>query len=823
MFRLKAGRGGHGFCGIKVNVQVICKTRNIIHARVQQLHKPVWTLLCVYGDAAHTGNRVIWEAIKQIVEREGTVCVMGDFNAIAEMHEKYGGNPNFNANNKNFKDFLFETGLIDLGYKGPAYTWTNGQDPATEIFERLDRIVVTASWTQQFPMANVNHLPRVHSDHAPILLRMHGKPLNQSKFKIEKWWFNHEGFKEVCETRWNESENQPWPIRAELLRKGITEWVRTVENPQTRLNQAQTRLLAFQSLHPSIQSREVGNHLLEEYYQAENDLSDYWRQRSRLQWFTEGDRNTSFFHIMATNRKRRNMITHIETETGSVATTDAAIRGEFVTFFKELYKQPPQQRSEEEFGLYFEHANVTEEAVITSVDQELLSRPPTEAEIKEALFQLGPDKAPGPDGITARLLQTSWETFKEGITKAIIQTFQEGKPPHDWLRSQIVLIPKMEEAQRPKDYRSITIGNMMYRLLMKIIANRLQPHMMRIISNSQTAFLKGRNIADNTILIKEVLHSFQDRGYKEKSFALKADITKAFDTVNWRFVVGAMKSIKMPSRLINLICNCMEMSKVTILVNGQGDGFLKPTRGLRQGCPLSPYLFILVMEFLTKHFNESLRDRNIQGIRLAHSAPKITHLMYADDLIIFGEATVAEVRQIKGILDLFGDYSGLVVNPQKSTIWFSGNCEPEAREMIMAEFEAKLAQEQEKYLGILVTQAGGARDLSHKQLLEKVQDKLSGWKANLLSHVGRLTLVKSVLLSLPVYYMSVAKIPTRTVKAVTAIIRKFLWGKLDKERYVSLIGWDKVCMKKEDGGVRSAGHQTLQRSFAPQIGVAVSK
>lgn len=132
------------------------------------------------------------------------------------------------------------------------------------------------------------------------------------------------------------------------------------------------------------------------------------------------------------------------------------------------------------------------------------------------------------------------------------------------------------------------------------------------------------------------------------------------------------------------------------------------------------------MEFLTKLFKDSVRARTIQGITLAHSAPKITHVMYADDLIVFGAATVEEVRQVKIILDQFADYSGLVVNPQKSTIWFSKKCDSDTMQSIMVEFEARMAQEQEKYLGILVTQEGGGRDLSHKQLLEKVQEKLAG-------------------------------------------------------------------------------------------------
>lgn len=308
-----------------VNVTVMFKSRNVIHARVQQPHQPGWSLVCVYGDAAHTRNKVIWETIKQIVDREGTVCVMGDFNAIADMQEKYGGNPNNNSNNRIFKDFLFDTGLMDLGFKGPAYTWTNGKDTMTEIFQRLDRIVVTTSWSQQFPQAYVNHLPRVHSDHAAILLRAHGKPQSQSKFKIEKWWFNHEGFQQACETRWNETSDKQWPERAAALREHITQWVKTVQNPQTWLNEIQNRRLIMQSLHPSLQNRDEENRVLEEYYKAENDLSDYWRQRSRLQWNTEGDRNTAFFHVVATSRRRRNQITHIESDTGEIITTEAGI------------------------------------------------------------------------------------------------------------------------------------------------------------------------------------------------------------------------------------------------------------------------------------------------------------------------------------------------------------------------------------------------------------------------------------------------------------------------------------------------------------------
>lgn len=367
----------------------------------------------------------------------------------------------------------------------------------------------------------------------------------------------------------------------ETIRRRMTAWAREIQTPQNRLHTIQLRLQTLQMQHPTLQSLEEENMLLAAYNKAEEDLTEYWRQRSRLQWQTEGDKNTAFFHMVATNRRRINLINYVTTETGALVTDEAGIRQAFVSFFKGLYMQPQQQPNQTESEQYFQELSGPTFKSIPYEVHAALAEPPSLEEIKEILFRMGPDKAAGPDGITARLLQRYWHIFQEDVTQAIRETFTTARPPQEWLKSQIILIPKKEEPQTPKDYRPITVGNIMYRLLMKLIATRLQPYMMDIISKCQSAFLKGRNIADNTILIKEVLHSFQMSSFGAKAFLLKADINKAFDTVNWNFLRGAMKAVNMPSRLVTLICNCMEMSRVTVLVNGGGDGFIKPTRGLR--------------------------------------------------------------------------------------------------------------------------------------------------------------------------------------------------------------------------------------------------
>lgn len=540
---------------------------------------------------------------------------------------------------------------------------------------------------------------------------------------------------------------------------------------------------------------------LSEYKQAETDLELYWRQRSRLQWQVSGDRNTAFYHLTATNRRRTNLIAHLKAPDGEILASEAQIRKSFVDFFKNLYCVPQQQVTGTDHREFFRQFEGHDYPKIGEEFHDALSRPPNELEVWETLAKMGPDKAPGPDGLTARLLQTHWPIFKDSLVKELAKALHSGRPLDEWMRCHIVLIPKCEDPETPKDFRPITIGNITYRLLMKILASRLQIHMTKLISINQTAFLKGRNIADNTILIKEILHSFQSPTYRYESFLLKADLAKAFDTVSWSFVLSAMEQMNIPPKIVELVKNCMSASKVTILVNGQGSGFLTPNRGLRQGCPLSPYLFIIVMEYLTRLFQQALQQGSLKGVQLAPTAPRLTHMLYADDVMVMGQADRDEISRVKGILDLFAAHTGLVINPDKSTIWYSERCDEEARELVTAEFGAKMAEDREKYLGIIVSPNQNTHDLTHNLLVDKVQQRLAGWKTNFLSHAGRLVLIKSVLLSLPVYYMSVAKLPKKTIQIINASIRRFLWGKMDRDKYISFIAWDKLCRDIEDGGL----------------------
>ncbi|XP_078162805.1 uncharacterized protein LOC144557992 [Carex rostrata] len=166
-------------------LQVKDKSRSLIHATVTNASGVEWELVCVYGDANHTRNPQIWRQILRIIAKGTPVCVIGDFNAIADESEKVCGDPILNKNSRDFKEFLFEGELIDMGFKGPAFTWTNKRSASEAIHERLDRVVATVGWLQMHSQTYVNNLPRIQSDHGAIMLRLDGRKEKKRRFRME--------------------------------------------------------------------------------------------------------------------------------------------------------------------------------------------------------------------------------------------------------------------------------------------------------------------------------------------------------------------------------------------------------------------------------------------------------------------------------------------------------------------------------------------------------------------------------------------------------------------------------------------------------------
>jgi hypothetical protein len=233
-----------------------------------------------------------------------------------------------------------------------------------------------------------------------------------------------------------------------------------------------------------------------------------------------------------------------------------------------------------------------------------------------------------------------------------------------------VLIPKTKNPTRVTDYRPISLCNVVYKIVAKVLANRLKLILPIIISSNQSAFIPGRLISDNILVAYETLHTMHARMWgREGYMAVKLDMSKAYDRVEWSFLRAVMLRLGFAPRWVELIMKCVSTVTYSIIVNGQPAGLIEPTRGLRQGDPLSPYLFLLCAEVLSSQFQQAERVGLLRGVPTSSKGPRLNHLFFADDCLLFCKASVSEWQILTGILDEYEKALGQRLNKDKTSVF----------------------------------------------------------------------------------------------------------------------------------------------------------
>ena len=224
------------------------------------------------------------------------------------------------------------------------------------------------------------------------------------------------------------------------------------------------------------------------------------------------------------------------------------------------------------------------------------------------------------------------------------------------------------------DFRPISLCNVIYKIISKVLANRLKLILPQIISPIQSAFVPGRLITDNVLLSYETLHTMHSRKKGNTgSFALKLDVSKAYDRVEWDFLCGILTKLGFLGHWIRLVMACVSSPSFSILINGKPFGNITPSRGLRQGDPFSPYLFILCAEGFISLLAKAESVGRIFGVSICRKAPTISHLLFVGDPLLFCKASQKEVQVINELLQTYADASGQSINMKKSSVFFSNN------------------------------------------------------------------------------------------------------------------------------------------------------
>ena len=356
--------------------------------------------------------------------------------------------------------------------------------------------------------------------------------------------------------------------------------------------------------------------------------------------------------------------------------------------------------------------------------QQLLLSDFSVEEIKIALFQMGPTKAPRPDGMNALFYQKFWHIMGDTVVNAVLDYLNGGYMVPEINYTHIVLIPKIKSSQKISDFQSISLCNVIYKIIFKVLANRLKQILPYVISPTQSAFVPGRLITDNVLVAYETLHTMHGRKKGKKgSCALKLDISKAYDRVEWDFLRGIMEKLGFPTMWVDRVMGCVTTASFSVIINGTPYGNIIPSRGLRQGDPLSPYLFLLCTEGFNSLLQKAEMERRIKGVSICRRAPRISNLLFADDSLLFCQANKQEVKEVKEILQVYASASGQSINLEKSLVYFSGNTVLEQKNRIKDVLGVKEVERFDTYLG-LPTLVGRAKYHTFSNLKDRVWKKL---------------------------------------------------------------------------------------------------
>lgn len=241
----------------------------------------------------------------------------------------------------------------------------------------------------------------------------------------------------------------------------------------------------------------------------------------------------------------------------------------------------------------------------------------TSNEVKKALFAMKPWKAPGPYGFPVGFYQKDRETVRRSVCDFVQHVWRNPSAVSDVNKTDIYLILKVNQPQLVNQFRPICLCNTIYKIITKVIVERLKPHMSFLISSFQTGFVPGRSIHENIIIATEVLHNMTKKKGNKGYFAIKIDPAKAYDRINWEFIWRVLVEIGLPENLINIIMHGVTSVETNINWNGRRSEFFCQNRGIRQEDPISPYLFVLCMDKLSHIIEQEVHQKNWKGVQLA--------------------------------------------------------------------------------------------------------------------------------------------------------------------------------------------------------------
>ena len=497
--------------------------------------------------------------------------------------------------------------------------------------------------------------------------------------------------------------------------------------------------------------------------------------RARLQWVEEGERSTRYFLGLEKSSAKKKALTNLVSDSGEILTTQSGISRHVVAFYQSLFSSRDPHKTD--IKTYLEGSNLDR---IDSETKEFLDRPISIEELTGVVGALKGNKSPGWDGLTSEFYKKFWDKIKSTLMKVLEESYEKMKLPPSMRIGVITLIPKPKpppELKSLKNWRPITLLNTDYKIFTHVIKNRLMQTLPDLISNAQSGFRPGRSTSDNLIMMYLVLEYFNNNP-EEEGIIMQIDYEKAFDSIEHEYLYETLKEMGFGERIINLVkiafTDCISYANV----NGHLSDPIYLRRGVHQGSPLSPVLFLFIAQTFTKNVerNENIVGLTIEGVEILQS-------LFADDTDQFLKASPLVISEVFRELDRFGDVSGCRCNKSKTKCILLGSAR--YRESLKADLRESYGQgfvPDEGVFSALGVQFTNSNTedlitLNYNAKISKLEGIIKLWSRRSLTLFGRLTLIKTLLISQIVYLIvPLPRPPQQIVNKINKILHQFIWN-----------------------------------------------
>nr|GEU32881.1 RNA-directed DNA polymerase, eukaryota [Tanacetum cinerariifolium] len=544
----------------------------------------------------------------------------GDFNEVRDKRERFGSVFNRQGAD-NFNSFISSAGLVEVRLGGCSFTWCHKS--ATKM-SKLDRFLIYDNLMCLCPNISYSTLDRYLSDHWLILMREVKYDYGPVPFRFSHYWFEVDDFDKLVEDTWKEAQIIESDAFLKMLRKlrylkvKIQMWSRlNKESSNSRKRKLKAELANLDLAIDKGDGEVIDVNRRHEVVRLLQDVDKIESlevaQKAKIKWAIEGDENSKYYHGVL-NKKGQ-----------------LAIRGVLV-----------------------------DESIL--IKKMIWNERLTKRRLKG---RCGTDKAPGSDGFTFGFYRRYWNLIESDVVDAISCFFQQGVIPKGGNFSFITLIPKVPNANMLKDFRPISLIGSSYKIIAKILANRLVTVLGTLVNETQSAFVADRQILDGPFILNELVQWCKKKNNQAMIF--KVDFKKAYDSIRWDFLDDMLKKFRFGEKWCNWIQSCLRSSRGSVIVNGSPTKEFEFYKGLKQGDLLSRFLFILVMESLHVSFQRVVDVGLFKGIVLSLSL-NISHLFYADDAIFIGQWSQTNIDTTTHVLDCFHRASGLRINMIKSKL-----------------------------------------------------------------------------------------------------------------------------------------------------------